>query len=119
QAAERFGKGDEVRDFRPSGATEVRRAGTAFIGMRDRIRRQIQQRTEMLAGVSHDLRTPLTRMKLSLAMLGDTPEVAEMQADVAEMERMIEAYLAFAQGARAEQACPTDVGRLLREVVEE
>jgi len=79
RAAESFGKGQEVRDFKPEGATEVRQAAAAFINMRDRIKRQIQQRTEMLAGVSHDLRTPLTRMKLQLAMLNSGPDVKDLQ----------------------------------------
>lgn len=90
-AAEEFGKGRDVPDFKPYGATEVRRAAAAFIIMRERIRRFIAQRTEMLAGVSHDLRTPLTRMKLELAMLGDAPSVAGLKSDVADMARMVEA----------------------------
>src|SRR3546814_779258 len=98
RAAESFGKGQEVRDFKPEGATEVRQAAAAFINMRNRIKRQIQQRTEMLAGVSHDLRTPLTRMKLQLEMLEDVPEAQSLQADVAETEPMVEGYLAFPRG---------------------
>ncbi|MGD1878409.1 MAG: ATP-binding protein [Kiloniellaceae bacterium] len=116
-AAENFGKGQEVRDFKPEGATEVRQAAAAFINMRDRIQRQIQQRTEMLAGVSHDLRTPLTRMKLQLAMLQDVPDAKYLQADVAEMEHMVEGYLAFARGEGQETPAPTDLGMLLRDVV--
>ena len=117
RAAESFGKGQEVRDFKPEGATEVRQAAAAFINMRDRIKRQIQQRTEMLAGVSHDLRTPLTRMKLQLEMLPDVPDAAYLQADVAEMEHMVEGYLAFARGEGQETPAPTDLGSLLRDVV--
>jgi two-component system osmolarity sensor histidine kinase EnvZ len=117
QAAESFGKGQDVADFKPEGATEVRQAATAFIRMRDRIKRQVAQRTEILAGVSHDLRTPLTRMKLELAMLGDAGERANLEADVAEMERMVEGYLAFARGEGAEQPQPTEVAELLRDVV--
>ncbi|MEE8187565.1 MAG: ATP-binding protein, partial [Kiloniellales bacterium] len=117
QAAESFGKGQDVADFKPEGATEVRQAATAFIRMRDRIKRQVAQRTEILAGVSHDLRTPLTRMKLELAMLGDAGERANLEADVAEMERMVEGYLAFARGEGAEQPQPTEVADLLRDVV--
>jgi len=116
-AADRFGKGQEVDDFKPAGAAEIRQAAVAFLRMRDRIHRQIRQRTEMLAGVSHDLRTPLTRMKLALAMLGESAEVAEMKADVEDMERMIEGYLAFARGVDGESAVPTDVAALLHEVV--
>ena len=98
-AADALGKGRDVPDFAFSGGTrEVRNAATAFHTMRIRLRRSIQQRTEMLAGVSHDLRTPLTRMKLSLALLPESPETKELADDVADMERMIEGYLAFARG---------------------
>ena len=116
-AADDFGKGRDVPDFKLEGAAEVRQAAAAFNLMRNRIRRQIAQRTEMLAGVSHDLRTPLTRMKLQLAMLGDGPEVADLHADVAEMEKMLGGYLAFARGEGAEQPVPTDLGLLLRDLV--
>ena len=117
QAADSFGKGRDVADFKPEGATEVRQVAGAFIQMRDRIKRQIRQRTEILAGVSHDLRTPLTRMKLQLAMLAPSPETASLESDVAAMERMVEGYLAFARGESAEQPEPTEVSGLLREVV--
>jgi two-component system osmolarity sensor histidine kinase EnvZ len=117
-AAERFGKGQDVPEFKPEGAREVRQASAAFIQMRARIKRQIRQRTEMLAGVSHDLRTPLTRMKLQLAMLGNSPEAASLKDDVTEMERMVEGYLAFARGEGTEEPQPVLIGRLLREVVE-
>ncbi|WP_207458389.1 ATP-binding protein [Azospirillum sp. SYSU D00513] len=116
-AAEALGKGGDVLDFKPEGATEVRQAAAAFLLMRERIRRQITQRTEMLAGVSHDLRTPLTRMKLALDMIGEGPEVEELAADVAEMETMIEGYLSFARGEGTEAAQPTDLTRLLNEAV--
>ncbi|MBF0334208.1 MAG: HAMP domain-containing protein [Alphaproteobacteria bacterium] len=116
-AADSFGKGHDVPDFKPEGAAEVRRAAIAFNMMRDRIRRQIAQRTEMLAGVSHDLRTPLTRMKLQLAMMGETDGVADLQEDVAEMERMVEGYLSFARGEGGEAAIPTDLVALLEERV--
>jgi two-component system osmolarity sensor histidine kinase EnvZ len=118
-AAESFGKGHDSPMFKPSGATEVRQAAAAFMVMRDRLRRQIQQRTEMLAGVSHDLRTPLTRMKLQLAMLGDNPEIRELQEDVASMEGMIEGYLNFARGEGTEQRVPVRIGQLLETVVYE
>ena len=88
--AEAFGKGRDSAAFRIVGASEVRQAAAAFNQMRDRIRRQIAQRTEMLAGVSHDLRTPLTRFKLELALLEDGPELAGLKKDVDEMARMIE-----------------------------
>lgn len=116
-AADGFGKGRDVPNFKPEGATEVRQAAHAFLVMRERIQRQIAQRTEMLAGVSHDLRTPLTRMKLQLAMLGDGPENEELRTDVAEMEDMIEAYLAFARGEEGEAPQPTDLEVLLGEVI--
>ncbi|MBB3066864.1 ATP-binding protein [Limibacillus halophilus] len=119
RAAERFGKGRDTPSFTPEGATEVRQAAAAFIQMRDRIRRQMRQRTEMLAGVSHDLRTPLTRMKLSLALIGDGPELKELRSDLVEMERMIEGYLAFARGEGSEAMRPTSLGDLLSEVVEQ
>ena len=116
-AAEEFGKGRDVADFKPSGATEVRQAAAAFIVMRERLRRFLSQRTEMLAGVSHDLRTPLTRMKLELAMIGDQPLVGDLKADVAEMERMVDSYLAFARGEGEEQPEITDLAPILNEVV--
>jgi len=115
-AAESFGKGRDVPDFKPEGATEVRQAAAAFLQMRERIKRSIAQRTEMLAGVSHDLRTPLTRMKLQLAMLGKNPEAASLASDVSEMERMVEGYLAFARGEGTEQPRPTDLSDMLRDV---
>jgi two-component system osmolarity sensor histidine kinase EnvZ len=116
-AADLFGKGQDVPDFKLQGASEVRQAAVAFNRMRARIQRQMTQRTEMLAGVSHDLRTPLTRMKLQLAMLGDGAEVEELRGDVAEMERMVEGYLAFARGEGTEKPAETDLGSLLRDVV--
>ena len=115
-AAESFGKGREVPDFRPRGAREVRRAAQAFIEMKTRIERAIEQRTAMLAGVSHDLRTVLTRFKLELALLGDSPEIDAMKKDVDEMGRMLEAYLAFARGDTGEQAAPTDMADFLDEL---
>ncbi len=100
-AADAFGRGLDEPAFRPTGATEVRSAGRAFIAMKQRIRRHIDQRTTMLAGVSHDLRTPLTRLKLSLAMEPTAADMEAMRADVKEMERMIEAYLDFASDVAA------------------
>lgn len=117
KAADDFGKGRDVADFRPGGASEVELAGRAFNLMRDRISRQIAQRTEMLAGVSHDLRTPLTRMKLQLAMMGETAEIMELKNDVGDMERMIGAYLSFARGEGTEQSFPTDLIGIIEEVV--
>src|SRR6058998_568751 len=115
-AAESFGKGREAPDFRPRGAREVRRAAHAFMEMKRRIERAIEQRTAMLAGVSHDLRTILTRFKLELALLGESPEVEAMKKDVDEMGRMLEAYLAFARGDSGEQAQPTDMAAALEEL---
>src|SRR5262249_21893740 len=115
-AAESFRKGREVPNFRPRGAREVRRAAAAFIEMRTRIERAIEQRTTMLAGVSHDLRTILTRFKLELALIGDSPEAEGMRRDVDEMGRMLEAYLAFARGDGGEQAAPTDMEAFLQEL---
>jgi two-component system, OmpR family, osmolarity sensor histidine kinase EnvZ len=102
-AAEAFGKGRDA-PFRPRGAREVRQAGQAFIEMKRRIERSIEQRTAMLSGVSHDLRTILTRFKLSLALMGDDQDTLDMQKDVGEMQRMLEAYLAFARGDAGETA---------------
>jgi len=113
-AAENFGKGIDEPEFKPAGAREVRRAALAFIQMRDRIYRHIHQRTEMLAGVSHDLRTPLTRMKLELALMdAEGGSVLALKSDVEEMGRMLEEYLEFARGQRAETATPTDITALL------
>jgi two-component system, OmpR family, osmolarity sensor histidine kinase EnvZ len=115
-AAEAFGKGREAPNFRPRGAREVRRAAAAFLEMKIRIERSIEQRTTMLAGVSHDLRTVLTRFKLELALLGDSPEVEAIKKDVDEMAAMLEAYLAFARGDTGEQSAPTDIAGLLEEL---
>jgi two-component system osmolarity sensor histidine kinase EnvZ len=116
-AADALGKGRDVPDFAFKGGTrEVRNAGTAFQTMKIRLGRSIQQRTEMLAGVSHDLRTPLTRMKLSLALLPESPETKELGDDVADMEHMIEGYLAFARGEGDEEPAPADLSDILEEV---
>jgi two-component system osmolarity sensor histidine kinase EnvZ len=115
-AAEAFGLGRDTGPIRPEGAVEVRQAATAFNRMQDRIRRFLAQRTEMLAGVSHDLRTPLTRLRLALAMMPQDSDAAEMTADVEEMERMIGGYLAFARGEQAEQAVSVNLSAMLEEV---
>ncbi len=115
-AAESFGKGRDVPNFRPRGAREVRRAANAFIEMKARVERTMEQRTAMLAGVSHDLRTILTRFKLELALLDDSPEIDAMKKDVDEMARMLEAYLAFARGDTGESAAPTDMAGFLDEL---
>lgn len=117
EAADAYGKGREARDPKLAGASEVRRATVAFRRMRERIRRQIDQRTEMLAGVSHDLRTPLSRMKVALALLPEDDDARGLQADIVEMEAMLEAYLAFARGEGGEAAVETDLGELIEDVV--
>jgi len=116
-AAEAFGRGLDAPSYRPQGATEVRQAAVAFLSMRQRMQRQIAQRTEMLAGISHDLRTPLTRMRLELELLGDSEDVRGLKSDVAEMLQMVEAYLSFARGEGDEQAQMTDLMRLLGDAV--
>src|SRR6516164_3191219 len=115
-AAEAFGKGREALNVRPRGAREVRRAAAAFLEMKSRIERAIEQRTTMLAGVSHDLRTILTRFKLELALLGASPEIDAIKKDIDEMAGMLEAYLAFARGDMGEQPGPPDIGGLLEEL---
>ena len=118
EAADDFGKGRDVSGFKPEGAAEVRRAAIAFMAMRERIARQIRQRTDMLAGVSHDLRTPLTRMRLQLEML-DEEAAVELKSDVVEMEHMLEGYLAFARGEGNEPPVSTNISKLLKEVVQQ
>lgn len=117
EAADAIGKGQDVPWFKLEGATEIRQASAALMVMRDRIHRAMAQRTSMLAGVSHDLRTPLTRMKLQLAMMPETSQTRGFQSDLSEMESMLEAYLAFARGEEAEATANTDIGALLSDVV--
>ena len=114
-AAEAFGKGRDA-EFRPRGASEVRRAGNAFIEMKRRVERAVGERTTMLNGVSHDLRTILTRFKLSLALLERSSEIDALEKDVDEMSRMLEDYLAFARGDAGEAAVETDIRALLEEL---
>ncbi len=116
-AADAFGKG-RVVPYRPAGATEVRSAGAAFLDMRDRIERQIEQRTMMLSGVSHDLRTPLTRMKLGLSLMPEDEDTTAIRRDVDDMERMLEAFLSFAKGEAQEEPERTDPLELTRSIVE-
>ena len=115
KATEDFGKGRDIGKFKPSGATEVRQAGHAFLGMRERIGRHIQQRTALLAGVSHDLRTPLTRLKLHLALSDDDAETQAARRDIIDMEHMLDGYLDFAQGIAKEDV---KMGSL-KDIVEE
>ena len=112
-AAEAFGRGADVPAFKPHGAREVRRAATAFLDMRGRIQRHIEQRTALLASVSHDLRTPLTRLNLTLALAEPTNRTAEMKRDLVEMEQMIDEYLAFARGEGGEAAEPLKLRPLI------
>ncbi len=115
-AAETFGKGGDVDDFKPYGAREVRQAAQAFIAMKNRIQRYVDQRTAMLASVSHDLRTPLTRLKLELALAEPSKRVEAMKADLSEMEHMIDEYLSFARGEGGEAVEPIPMAGLLEEI---
>jgi two-component system osmolarity sensor histidine kinase EnvZ len=115
-AVDNFGKGRDVPDFRPEGATEIRRAAAAFERMRGRINNALTQRTEMLAGVSHDLRTPLTRMKLQLEILGDARGVEDLKEDLREMEVMVEEFLAFARGEGTEEAVESNLDEIVSTV---
>lgn len=117
RAAEAFGKG-RIVPYKPSGAIEVRAAGNAFLDMRARIERQIEQRTMMLSGVSHDLRTPITRLKLGLTMLENDPDAADLVRDVEEMERLLDEFLAFARGDLLDDLALADPVALVQDVVE-
>jgi len=116
-AAENFGKGRSASEFKAYGAAEVRRAAAAFIQMRERIERFVQQRTEMLAGISHDLKTPLTRLRLQLALMPRDEDTVAMEGDIAEMEHMLNEYLEFARGEGGGVAEPADLGVLVAEAV--
>jgi two-component system osmolarity sensor histidine kinase EnvZ len=117
-AAEAFGRGAEDVEFKPHGAREVRQAAQAFLDMKERLQRHIEQRTVLLASVSHDLRTPLTRLKLELALAEPSPRLEEMKRDLAEMEHMIDEYLAFARGQGGEIVETVMVRALIEEVSE-
>lgn len=112
-AADRFGKGRSFPYSKPEGSTEIRKVAQAFLNMKERLQRQLTQRTEMLAGVSHDLRTPLTRMRLQLAMMPVSSETEGLQKDVEEMGKMLEGYLTFARGEGLEETCETDINELI------
>ncbi len=118
RVAEDFGKGIDDKTFKPYGSSEVRKAALAFIKMKERILRQISERTQMLAGVSHDLRTPLTRMKLQAAMLLNSQDRADFEADINEMEKMLNGYLAFVRGEGEEETTTVDLKFLLDNIVE-
>ena len=117
EAADAFGKGETVR-YRPRGALEVRAAGAAFLDMRARIERAIETRTLMLSGISHDLRTPLTRLRLGLSMMPDDAEAEALLSDVLEMERLVDEFLAFVRGDAMEEPVDADLALLARRIVE-
>lgn len=116
-AAERFGKGRDVPAFKPSGAREIRQAAESFMRMHKRIHRQIEQRTAMLAGVSHDLRTPLTRLKLQLEMMPETEDTKYMKEDVKTMQNMLDGYLDFVRGDGDEQPVYTNINNLIDRII--
>ena len=118
KAAQQFGLGKKMENFKPSGATEVRRAAEAYLKMQERIERFIEQRTLMLAGVSHDLRTPLTRLKLQIEMLSDDKTNIELLSDVNEMQKMLENYLDFAEDVTREKATKTDLKKMISEIID-
>ena len=117
EAAKAYGRGRDSHDYRPSGATEIRDAARAVMDMRTRLTTFAEERTTMLAGISHDLRTPLTRLKLQLAMMEPSPDIEDARRDLAEMSAMLDEYLAFASGKEGEQAVDFRFDTLVREVV--
>ena len=117
RAAERFGKGEEIEEFRPSGALEIRQAGYEFDKMRKRIRRHLNQRTEMLSGISHDLRTPLTRMKLQIAFINDKELAKKLTEDINEMEKMLNEYLQFTSSSYIEKDEIFNLSELIEEII--
>lgn len=117
QVAEDFGKGIDNKDFKPYGSSEVRKAALAFIKMKERIQRQISERTQMLAGVSHDLRTPLTRMKLQAAMMPDGEDKKDFLSDINEMEKMLDGYLSFVSGEGGEKSGFVDVNEMILSII--
>lgn len=118
KAMERYGQAMEIRNFKPSGAKEVRLAGENFLKMRESIFKHVNQKTEMLAGISHDLRTPLTRMNLELALIEGMYDVTELKNDIQEMEYMIDEYLSFARGEEGEEKHLVDMKELLGKIIE-
>ena len=117
QVAEDFGKGIDNTKFKPSGSSEVRKAAIAFIKMKERIQRQISERTQMLAGVSHDLRTPLTRMKLQAAMMPEGEDKKDFLSDIDEMEKMLDGYLSFVSGEAGEKSTFVDMNELILSII--
>ena len=118
KAAERFGKGEEIEEFKPSGAAEIRQAGFEFDKMRKRIQRHLNQRSEMLSGISHDLRTPLTRMKLQMAFVKDRDIANKLTEDINEMEKMLNEYLQFTSSSYMEKDELFDLSDLIEEIIE-
>ena len=119
KAAERFGKGDYVNDFRGSGSLEIRKAGFEFDRMAKRINRHLNQRAEMLSGISHDLRTPLTRLKLQLALIDQKNISKKMSLDIDEMEKMLNNYLAYAKSRSLEKTIKINIKELFDEIKNE
>ena len=117
KAAERFGRGENIDEFRPSGALEIRRAGYEFDKMRKRITRHLTQRSEMLSGISHDLRTPLTRMKLQLAFIKDKDLSKKISLDIDEMEKMLTEYLQFTSSSFSEKNEPFNITELIEDII--
>ena len=118
EASEKFGRGEEIEEFRPSGALEIRKAGYEFEKMRKRIKRHLNQRSEMLSGISHDLRTPLTRIKLQLALIKDKKIASELSEDVDEMEKMLNEYLQFTKTGAKERTIKFDIVNLISEIID-
>tara|TARA_B100001057_G_scaffold429132_1_gene455053 strand:+ start:1054 stop:2373 length:1320 start_codon:yes stop_codon:yes gene_type:complete len=118
KAAQKFGRGENVDEFKPSGAAEIRQAGYEFDKMRKRILRHLNQRSEMLSGISHDLRTPLTRMKLQTAFIKDKPLANKLTEDINEMEKMLNEYLQFTSSSFAEKDQLFNLSELMTEIIE-
>ena len=118
KAAEKFGRGEEIEEFKPSGAAEIRQAGYEFDRMRKRIVRHLNQRSEMLSGISHDLRTPLTRMKLQIAFIKDQELTKKLSEDINEMEKMLNEYLQFTSSSYLEKDEEFNISDLINEIIE-